>query len=157
VTEHFGFCTDKTEVHMLATSARRAVVIAVAAGSVATGLITPALAATNTAKTTTLTIHAAKTKMKEHTRDTFTGTLRAGKADVVGEPVKLEQRAYGAKKWSVDASRTTNKKGAVTFTVTPPAPTKTQKSHREQYELVFAGSSAYRASHSGVVTVTVTK
>jgi hypothetical protein len=142
---------------MRTTSARRTALVAVATASLAAGLTGPALAATVSAKTTTLTIHAAKTTVKEHTRDTFTGMLRAGKSPVSGQKIELKQRAYGATRWSQLATKTTSSKGSVTFTVTPPAPSKTAKSHREQYELVFSGTKAYRASHSGIVTVTVTK
>ena len=47
--------------------------------------------------------------------------------------------------------KTTDSKGHVALTVTPG----TRKGPKEQYELVFAGTTAIKASHNSVITITV--
>ena len=65
---------------------------------------------------------------------------------VAGETVTLEGRAGKHKKWVVVGTSTTDSKGTVTFTIGLPAKT-------AQAELVFAGDSTYRKSHSNVITL----
>jgi hypothetical protein len=108
----------------------------------------PAFAAT-AAKTTTLSEHAAKSVVKAKAKDTITGTLTYSKKALPGQKVVLEQRLAGAKKFTVVATHTTGSKGGVSFTVTP-------SKGKHQYELVFAGTKTYKASHSSIVTVTAT-
>jgi len=57
----------------------------------------------------------------------------------------------GAKSFTLVAMKTTDSKGHVALTVTPG----TRKGQKEQYELVFAGTTAIKASHSSVITITV--
>jgi hypothetical protein len=126
---------------------------AVAAGVLAASLAAaPAFAATApTTKPTSLTIKAAKSTVARNQKDTLTGTLKSGKKVLAGETVKLEKRAAGAKHFTVVATKTTTAKGQVTLVVTPG----TKKGQKEQYELVFSGTKSYKASHSSIITVTV--
>ena len=129
----------------------RTVPMVFAAGCLAVGVAaTPALAAG--AQPTSLTLKAAKTSVVHNQKTTLTGTLKAGTKRLGGESVVLEKRASGAKSWSVVSTKTTSSKGTVTYTVVPG----TRKGQKEQYELVFKGTKMYKASHSAVITITVT-
>ena len=129
----------------------RTVPVVFATGALAAGLTAaPALAAG--AQPTSLTLKAAKSSVAHNQKTTLTGTLKSGATFVSGAPVVLEKRAAGAKSWSTVTTKTTNSKGAVTYSVVPG----TKKGQKEQYELVFKGNSKYKASHSAVITITVT-
>ena len=110
----------------------------------------PALAAT-TAKPTALTVKAAKSSVAPKAKDTLVGTLKSGGTVLKGQTVKLEQRAAGAKSFKVVSSKKTDSKGHVSWSVTPG----TKKGQKEQYELVFVATKSYKASHSSVITVSV--
>jgi hypothetical protein len=110
----------------------------------------PALAATATP--TSLTLKAAKSSVAHNTKDSLTGTLKDAKSKALaGETVVLEKRAYGTKSFTVAATKKTNSKGQVVLTVTPGS----RKGQKEQYELVYKGSATHKASHSQVITVSV--
>jgi len=125
---------------------------AVVIGAVAlAGLgVAPALAAT-AAKPTSLTLKASHTSVAPKAKDTLTATLRSGRTAVANESVKLEKRAAGAKSWTLVSAKTTNAKGQTSWSVVPG----TKKGQKEQYELVFSGNKSYKASHSSIITVTV--
>ena len=127
---------------LLTAAAAAAVPAAMLAASVAT----PAAAAT--AAKTTLSISAAHSAVLPHAKDTIRGVLRSSGHGIAGQTVRLRERQAGTKAWSSGGTALTNAKGAVSFSVAPPH-------RREQYQLVFARTSAYQASHSAVVTVTV--
>jgi hypothetical protein len=124
-----------------------AVVAGLAVGSMAAA---PAFA-TTAAKPTSLTLKAAKSSVAPKQKDTLTGLLKSGTHTLAGDTVKLERRAYGAKSFVVVASKTTDSKGRAVLTVTPG----TRKGQKVQYELVFSGTKSYKASHSSIITVTV--
>lgn len=122
-----------------------------AAVAVSVGLFAaPAFAAT-AATPTSLALKAAKSTVAPNQKDTLTGTLKAGSKALAGESVKLEKRAAGAKSFTLVTTKKTDSKGHVTLVVTPGS----KKGGKEQYELVFAGTKTYKASHSSVITVTV--
>ena len=122
------------------------------AGLVVAGLTAgPALAATTAAKPSSLTLKAAKSMVAPKAKDTLTGTLKSGTKVLANEPVKLEKRAAGAKSFTIVSTKTTDAKGKVVLTVTPGM----RKGQKEQYELVFAGTKAFKASHSSIITITV--
>jgi hypothetical protein len=112
-------------------------------------LTTPALAAT--AKATTSTLKAAKSTVAPKATDTLTGTLKSGSTGVSGEKVMLERRSGTSGTFTVLQTKTTGKGGTVTFSVVPG----TKSGQKVQYELVHAANAKYKASHSGIVTVTV--
>jgi len=124
--------------------------VALTTGLLVVGLCAPAFAAT-TAKPTSLTLKAAKSTVAPKAKDTLTGTLKNGTHLLAGESVKLEERAAGAKRFTLVTTKQTDSKGHVAMTVVPG----TRKGQKEQYELVFAGNAAYQGSHSSVITVTV--
>lgn len=125
-----------------------AVGVSLVAASVATA---PAFAATPAARPTALTLKAAKSTVAPKQKDTLTGLLKSGTKALAGQSVKLEKRAAGARSFTVVATKTTDSKGHVVLTVTPG----TRKGQKEQYELVFAGTKSYKASHSSIITITV--
>lgn len=107
---------------------------------------------TTTAKTpTAVTIKAAKSSAAPSQKVLLTSNLKAGSKLLAGETLKLEKRASGTTRWSYVSSLVTNSKGHVSVNVVPGK----TKGHKEQYEFVFAGTSTYKASHSAVVTLTV--
>jgi hypothetical protein len=86
---------------------------------------------------TTLHVSNKLVAHHHHHADALTGVLRSHRKAVAGETVTLEGRvAIG--------TGTTGADGSVTFTVV--LPTK-----KAQFEMVFAGDSTYRKSHSNVV------
>jgi hypothetical protein len=109
-------------------------------------LASPALAAT-TPKATSLSVHAAKGTVQAKARDTISGVLKSGKSPLGKQRVLLEEKAAGAKKFTVIAKATSSSKGAVSFAVYP-------VKGKDSYELVFSGTKAYKGSHSAVVVVT---
>ena len=118
---------------------------------VLTASLTAGTALAATPAPTSLTLKAAKTTVTHNTKTTLTGTLKSGKKLVAGQSVKLEKRAYGTKKFALVGTKTTGTKGTVSFSVVPG----TKKGQKEQYEVVFTGTSKYKASHSAVITITV--
>ena len=123
--------------------------VATTAAAVTSLSVGPAFAAN--ASPTSLTLKAAKSTVAPKAKDTLTGTLKAGTKVLAGQSVKLEKRAAGAKSFTLVTTKTTDAKGHVVLTVTPG----TRKGQKVQYELVFAGTSTYKASHSSIITVTV--
>ena len=129
-------------------------VAAVVAGVAATGLMAgPAFASAPAKTPTSLTLKAAHASVAPKHKDALTLTLKAGNKRLAGETVYVEKRTAGAAKFGklVMLSKQTDAKGQVTFSVVPG----TKKGHKEQYEVVFKGTSKYKASHSHVLTVTV--
>lgn len=103
------------------------------------------------AQPTSLTLKAAKSTVAPRQKDTLTGTLKSGNKALAGQSVSLLERAPGAKHWSVVTTKTTDSLGHVALTVTPGR----RKGQKEQYEVLFKGTSSYKGSHSSVITVTV--
>jgi hypothetical protein len=95
---------------------------------------------------TTLRISNKLVAHHHHHASAVTGVLDSRRKPVAGETVTLEGRAGKHKKWVAVGTSTTDSKGSVTFTIG--LPTKTA-----QAELVFAGDSTYRKSHSNVITL----
>jgi hypothetical protein len=95
---------------------------------------------------TTLRISNKLVAHHHHHADAVSGVLDSRRKPVAGETVTLKGRAGKHRKWVVVGSSTTDSKGTVTFTIG--LPTKTA-----QAELVFAGDSTYRKSHSNVITL----
>jgi hypothetical protein len=93
---------------------------------------------------TTLHISNKVVARNHHRADAVTGVLRSNRKPVAAEKVTLEGRAGVHRKWIVITTGTTGATGTVTLTV--PLPTKFA-----QFEMVFAGDSKYRQSHSNVV------
>jgi hypothetical protein len=120
-----------------------AVALAVLGGPL---LATSAQAAT-TAKATSLSVHAAKATVKAKTKDTVSGTLKSGKSVLAKQRVLLEEKAAGAKKFTVVGKGTTNTHGVASFSVYP-------TKGKDSYQLVFAATKAYKGSHSAVVVIT---
>jgi hypothetical protein len=124
--------------------------IALAATSVAVMAPVSALAAQHTPKpaTTALTIQSTNNPTKgDHYKAGIESTLRSGNKAVAGETVSLDARKGGVKAWTpTGETATTDTNGQADFSLTQSAKT-------EQYRVVFAGDSSYRASHSGTVTV----
>ena len=87
--------------------------VAVAAGVFAVSLAAaPAFATTTTtAKPTSITVKAAHSIVAPKQKDTLTATLKSGTHLLAGDTVKLERRAFGTAKWSLVATKTTNKYG----------------------------------------------
>ena len=108
-----------------------------------------ALAATPTP--TSLTLKAAKATVAHNVKTTLTGSLRAGMMPIPGQAVTLARRSFGTKAFSFVSIKKTSPKGTVSYTVIPGS----KKGQKTQYELVFAGNSKYKASHSAVITITV--
>ena len=131
-------------------SLTRAIVgTAIAAASVLT-VVGTASAATSTTPVkapTTLSITTAKAKIIVGQKDLITGTLLTGTKPVVGKVVSLYRYSASAKKWIRVEVDLTGKFGHVFYTVKPSVTT--------NYELVFFGTAHLRASHSSVITVTV--
>lgn len=126
--------------------------LAVVAGLAAASMsIAPALAATTSAKPTSLALKAAKSTVAAKQKDTLTGVLKNGTHVLPGEKVKLEKRAAGARSFTLVTTKITNSKGQVTLSVVPG----TRKGQKEQYELIFAGNKTYKGSHSSIITITV--
>jgi hypothetical protein len=81
----------------------------------------------------------------KHHADVVDGVLSSHGTGIVKETVALEARTGVRPRWAVVATGTTGTGGAISFTVTPKVKT--------QFELVFAGDSTHRGSHSNVVTL----
>jgi hypothetical protein len=105
-------------------------------------------AAGHHAKLLPTTLHIANKAVarNHHHADALTGVLKSHRNGVAGATVTLEARAGVHRKWVAVTTGTTGTSGSVTFTLTAPAKT-------VQVEMVFAGDSAYRKSHSNVITL----
>ncbi len=95
---------------------------------------------------TTLHMSNKVVARNHHHADALTGVLKSHRKGVAGETVTLEARTGTHKKWIAVATGTTGSDGSVTFTVGTPT-------KKTQAELVFAGDSTYRKSHSNVITL----
>jgi hypothetical protein len=95
---------------------------------------------------TTLHIANKAVARNHHHADALTGVLKSHRKGVAGATVTLEARAGVHRKWIAVTTGTTGTGGSVTFTLTAPAKT-------VQVEMVFAGDSTYRKSHSNVITL----
>jgi hypothetical protein len=95
---------------------------------------------------TTLHISNKPIAHNHHHADALTGVLRSHRTGVAAETITLQDRAGKHRKWAVVATGTTGADGSVTFTITAPT-TKTQ------FEMVFAGDSTHRKSHSNVISL----
>jgi len=98
---------------------------------------------------TTLGIAVSANTITAGQKDLITGTLLTGTKPVAGKIVSLYRYDAAAKKWVRTQVDLTGKFGHVFYTVKPSATT--------SYELVFFGTAHLRASHSDVVTITVTQ
>lgn len=94
---------------------------------------------------TTLTAKVSAQSIKTHGRSTISGTLSSDRKALAREVVALD--IINGRKVTTAESAFTNSRGIVSFVVSPKATT--------TYELVFAGTHSYAASHSGTVTVRV--
>ncbi len=95
---------------------------------------------------TTLHISNKVVAHSHHHADALTGVLRSHRKGVAAETVTLQDRAGKHRKWVVVATGTTGSDGSVTFTITAPTV-------KTQFEMVFAGDSTYRKSHSNVISL----
>jgi hypothetical protein len=96
---------------------------------------------------TTLTATESKTTINPGQADLITGTLLSGTKPVSGKHVYLERDVKG--KFVAVQQDVTGGLGHVFFTVKP--------EQTASFRLVFLGTSAYKASHSNVLTVLVVK
>lgn len=131
---------------LLARASSVAAVAALAGGGVlfASGAASAATGHGHAKAPTTLHMSNKVVAHNHHHADAFTGVLRSHRKGVAAETVTLEGRAGTHRKWVAIATGTTGSDGSVTFTVALPS-TKTQ------FEMVFAGDSTHRKSHSNVV------
>ena len=130
-----------------------AATVAVLATGGAMATVGAASAATSHGKAllpTTLSIKNKVVAHNHHKADALTGVLESKRKGVAGETITLESRTGKHRKFTAVTTGTTGSNGSVTFTIT--APTKTT-----QYEMVFAGDSTFRKSHSNVITLIVHK
>lgn len=106
-----------------------------------------------TLRPTSLTISAGHKSVKPRHSANLVATLKSGHTPVVGATVSLEQRSRSSKSWSapVAIDGVTDTAGHVTIPVTPG----NHEGAKVQFRVVFAGDSQYKASHSAVITVTV--
>lgn len=95
---------------------------------------------------TTLHISNKAVAHNHHHADALTGVLRSHRKDVAGETVTLEARSGAHRKWAAVGTGTTGTNGSVTITIAQPTKT-------TQFEMVFAGDSTYRKSHSNVISL----
>jgi 5-hydroxyisourate hydrolase-like protein (transthyretin family) len=102
-------------------------------------------------KPTSIPLKAAKSAVAPNQKVTLTGYLKGGHHPVANAPVTLESRQAGARTFTVVSAKTTDSNGKVTLMVAPGA----KRGQKMQYELVFAGNTIYRGSHSQIITLTV--
>lgn len=129
---------------------------AAAVAVLATGTVLGSATVASAAKTphpklapTMLSIKNKAVAHNHHHADSVSGVLTSHHKPVAGETVSLESRSGKKRRFAVVSSSTTGSDGSVSFTVAPTVKT--------QYELVFAGDSTYRKSHSNVITLKVAK
>jgi len=129
---------------LLARASSVAAVAALAGGGVLFASGAASAAAGQAKAPTTLHLSNKVIAHNHHHADAFTGVLRSHRKGLAAETVTLEGRAGTHRKWVAIATGTTGSDGSVTFTVA--LPTK-----KTQFEMVFAGDSTHRKSHSNVV------
>ena len=132
----------------------RTTVVIATTGLVSAGLLGAAGATAHTGPAAThLTIKSAKIRVNQNDKykATITGTLRSHRSPVANEVIGVNERKAGVKKWTDSGvTGTTDDNGKVVIALV-------QTDKKEQYELVFAGDSSYKKSHSGAVTVNKAK
>lgn len=129
---------------LLARASTVAAVAALAGGGVLFASGAASAAAGHAKAPTTLHLSNKVIAHNHHHADAFTGVLRSHRKGLAAETVTLEGRAGAHRKWVAIATGTTGSDGSVTVTVA--LPTK-----KTQFEMVFAGDSTHRKSHSNVV------
>lgn len=123
----------------------------VAGAAVGTSPLGSQTSSVKSLKPTSIPLKAAKSAVAPNQKVTLTGFLKSGHSPVVNAPVTLERRQAGAKTFTVMSAKTTDSNGKVTLIVAPGA----KRGQKMQYELVFAGNTTYRGSHSQIITLTV--
>jgi hypothetical protein len=123
----------------------------VAGAAVGTASLGSQSSVDKTLKPTSIPLKAAKSAVAPNLKVTLTGFLKSGHNPVANAPVTLKSREAGARTFTAVTTRTTDSHGRVTLIVKPAA----KKGQKVQYELVFAGNTTYRGSHSQVITLTV--
>lgn len=98
---------------------------------------------------TTLSAQEAAAVIQPGQADVISGVLLSGTTPVAKETVRLYRYSTSAHKWYLKGVAVTGSAGQVAFTVTPGS--------TAYFQLVFDGTSTEGGSHSGVVTVVVTK
>jgi hypothetical protein len=131
---------------LLARAGSTAAVAVLAGGGVlfASGAASAAAGHSHAKAPTTLHASNKLVAHNHHHADALTGVLRSHRKGLAGETITLEGRAGTHRKWVAIGTGTTGSDGSVTFTVTLP-------SKKTQFEMVFAGDSTHRKSHSNVV------
>ena len=131
---------------LLARASSVAAVAALAGGGVlfASGAASAAAGHGHAKAPTTLHVSNKLVAHNHHRADALTGVLRSHRKGVAAETITLEGRAGAHRKWVAMGTGTTGSDGSVTFTVALP-------SKKTQFEMVFAGDSTHRKSHSNVV------
>ncbi|MFZ2058663.1 MAG: hypothetical protein WAV54_14755 [Acidimicrobiales bacterium] len=111
-----------------------------------------------TAKPTSITLKASKATVAPKHKVSLTATLKSGKSPLADEQLCLQSRTPsttgGWSSWGSCANfaSLTNSKGQVGVNGVVPG---NKKGAKTQYEVVFPGATGYKASHSPVITVTV--
>jgi hypothetical protein len=95
---------------------------------------------------TTLHISNKVVAHNHHHADALTGVLRSHRKGVAAETITLQDRAGKHRKWVVVATATTGSDGSVTITIAAPTV-------KTQFEMVFAGDSTHRKTHSNVISL----
>jgi hypothetical protein len=127
-------------------AAAAAAVLATGGGLAAAGAASAAPGHGHAKLPTTLHISNKVIARHHHHGDALTGVLRSHRKGVAGETITLEGRAGTHRKWIVVTTGTTGTDGTVTFTIWKPTKT-------VQFEMVFAGDSTHRKSHSNVISI----
>jgi hypothetical protein len=99
--------------------------------------------------TTTLSAQEAAAVIQPGQQEVISGVLLNGTTPAANEAVRLYRYSTSAHKWYLKAVALTGSAGTVAFTVSPGS--------TAYFQLVFDGSATKAGSHSGVVTVVVTK
>jgi hypothetical protein len=132
---------------LLARAGSAIAVAALATGGVAAAAGAASAAAGHGHAKLPTTLHISnKVVAHHHHADALTGVLRSHRKAVAAETITLQDRAGAHRKWVVVGTGTTGADGSVTFTIA--SPTK-----KTQFEMVFAGDSTYRKSHSNVISL----
>ncbi len=100
-------------------------------------------------ESTTLSADEAAAVIQPGQPDVISGVLLSGTTPVGNETIRLYRYSTSAHKWYLKGAAVTGSAGTVAFTVTPGS--------TAYFQLVFDGTSTHGPSHSGVVTVVVTK
>ena len=88
--------------------------------------------------------------VRHHGVTSISGVLRDEHTRVPNEKITLDARSGKKRRWTAVTSGTTGADGSVTFS-------NITLTTRTQFKLVFGGDSAFRKSHSNVVTLNVGK